>query len=162
MAADHVDVSLDPLQPVVEEVGTGQSGHEIRAPYFLVRKSGAETAHGSRSGAFPRSPGSLEPGRQRLDALFRQDREAGLDPVVGRQLAVHRGPGPRHEQQVMAPDTPKTNADVTSDMPQEYDSQRQSGLLADWSHVLLQSHNWNFLRPRCRRTGLSGVDATAQ
>ena len=39
---------------------------------------------------------------QRLDALFGQDREAGLDPVVDRQPAVRRGPGPRHERQPTA------------------------------------------------------------
>jgi hypothetical protein len=42
---------------------------------------------------------------QHLDALFGQDREAGLDPVVDRQPAVRRGPGPRHERQPTARDT---------------------------------------------------------
>jgi hypothetical protein len=35
---------------------------------------------------------------------------------------------------------PKTNADVTLDLSQENDSQRQSGFLTCWSHVLLHTH----------------------
>src|SRR5882762_4521275 len=36
--------------------------------------------------------------------------------------------------------SPTTNADVISDLSQDCDSQRQSGYLTCWSHVLLQSH----------------------
>src|SRR6185312_8330425 len=38
----------------------------------------------------------------------------------------------------------KTDVDVTSEFPQEYDSQRRSDFLACWSHVLLLTHNRNF------------------
>ena len=78
---------------------------------------------------------------ERLDALFGQDREAGLDPVVDRQPAVGVGLGPPHERQPTARDTAENNADATSDLSQEYDSQRWSGFLACRSHVLLQRDN---------------------
>jgi hypothetical protein len=42
---------------------------------------------------------------ERLHALFGQDREAGLDPVVNRQPAASLGSGPRHERQPTACET---------------------------------------------------------
>src|SRR3954469_21340244 len=208
MAADHVDVALDPLIGGAHAgcggiVGPGplphrpfqrpvprahQRRHHFREA-FTRRKLGklAEMAaiivpqlapRLDQRGAIPRDVGEMpveaalgdrqataQPvDLQCFDALFRQDREAGLDPVVDRQPGVRRGARTPHERQPTTRGTTETNADVMLYLSQVNDRERQSGVLAYWSHVLLHTHNWKFSRSALppHRAQSSGRDSAVK